>query len=129
MAVDSLCDNVEVDPETGDLWLGCHPNGMKLFMFDVKSPPGSEVGHFSELIWIAGSWPLFCILLNLLPSTLKVIRIQNIHSDQPKVTRVYADNGEVLIGSSVAAVYGGKLLIGTVFHKGLCCDWKEAAPV
>ena len=39
----SLCDNVEVDPETGDLWLGCHPNGWKLFMFDPEDPPGSEV--------------------------------------------------------------------------------------
>lgn len=44
----SLCDNVEVDPETGDLWFGCHPNGMKLLMFDFKDPPGSEVCHLSE---------------------------------------------------------------------------------
>ncbi|CAG12040.1 unnamed protein product, partial [Tetraodon nigroviridis] len=89
----SLCDNVEVDPETGDLWFGCHPNGMKLLMFDSKDPAGSEV-----------------------------IRVQNVHSEQPLVTQVYADNGEVIIGSSVAAVYGGKLLIGTVFHKGLYCE-------
>lgn len=60
---------------------------------------------------------------------LKVIRVQNIHSDQPLVTQVYADNGEVIIGSSVAAVYGGKLLIGTVFHKGLYCELKQAAAV
>lgn len=66
---------------------------------------------------------IFCILIYLL-HFLKVFRVQNIHSDQPKVTRVYADDGEVLIGSSVAAIYGGKLLIGTVFHKGMCCDWK-----
>lgn len=39
----SLCDNVEVDPETGDLWFGCHPNGMKILMFDSKDPAGSEV--------------------------------------------------------------------------------------
>lgn len=45
VAVGSLCDNVEVDPETGDLWLGCHPDGMKLLMFDPKYPPGSEVCH------------------------------------------------------------------------------------
>ncbi|TNN02455.1 serum paraoxonase/arylesterase 2-like [Takifugu rubripes] len=93
--VGSLCDNVEVDPQTGDLWLGCHPNGMKLLMYDSIDPPGSEV-----------------------------IRVQNVHSAQPEVTQVYADDGGVLVGSSVAAVYGGKLLIGTVFHKGLCCDLK-----
>ncbi|XP_022617672.1 serum paraoxonase/arylesterase 2-like [Seriola dumerili] len=95
VAVGSLCDNIEVDPETGDLWLGCHPNGWKAFMFDPKDPPGSEV-----------------------------IRIQKIHSDQPVVTQVYADNGHVIMGSSVAATYGGKLLIGSVFHKALVCDLK-----
>ncbi|KAM9309620.1 serum paraoxonase/arylesterase 2-like [Pholidichthys leucotaenia] len=94
VGVGSLCDNVEVDLETGDLWLGCHPNG-KILMFDPKDPPGSEV-----------------------------IRIQNIQSDQPVLTQVYADNGSVLIGSSVAATYEGKLLIGSVFHKALCCDLK-----
>lgn len=46
--VGSLCDNVEVDPQTGDLWLGCHPNGMKLFTYDSKDPPGSEVGRVGE---------------------------------------------------------------------------------
>nr|XP_040021238.1 serum paraoxonase/arylesterase 2-like [Gasterosteus aculeatus aculeatus] len=95
VSVDSLCDNVEVDPETGDLWLGCHPNGWKFLMADPKDPAGSEV-----------------------------IRIQNIHSDKPVLTQVYSDDGHVIIGSSVAATYGGKLLIGTVFHKALCCDLK-----
>ncbi|XP_044063538.1 serum paraoxonase/arylesterase 2-like [Siniperca chuatsi] len=95
VAVGSLCDNVEVDPETGDLWLGCHPNGWKAVMFDPKDPLGSEVIH-----------------------------IQNIHSDPPVVTQVYADNGHVIMGSSVAATYGGKLLIGTMFHKAICCDLK-----
>ncbi|XP_019949014.1 serum paraoxonase/arylesterase 2-like [Paralichthys olivaceus] len=93
VALGSLCDNIEVDPETGDLWLGCHPNGWKFFLSDPNNPPGSEV-----------------------------IRIQKIDSDQPVVTQVYEDDGHVLMGSSVAATYGGKLLIGTVFHKALICD-------
>ncbi|XP_072317255.1 serum paraoxonase/arylesterase 2-like [Eucyclogobius newberryi] len=91
--VGSLCDNLEVDPKTGDVWSGCHPNAWKLFLYDTNSPPGSEV-----------------------------IQIQNIHSDEPVVTQVYADDGKVLQGSSVAAPYGNKLLIGTVFHKALICD-------
>ncbi|KAM6935781.1 serum paraoxonase/arylesterase 2-like [Lycodopsis pacificus] len=95
VAVGSLCDNIEVDHKTGDIWLGCHPNGMKLSMFDPKNPPGSEV-----------------------------IRIKNIHSDQPVVSQEYVDNGHVIMASSVAAPYEGKLLIGSVFHKALCCDFK-----
>lgn len=42
----SLCDNIEVDHRTGDLWLGCHPNGLKLLKNDPEDPPGSEVSVF-----------------------------------------------------------------------------------
>lgn len=41
--VASLCDNIEVEPESGDLWLGCHIDAKKVFLFDPKDPPGSEV--------------------------------------------------------------------------------------
>lgn len=95
VAVGSLCDNIEVEPKTGDLWLGCHPNAWKAFLFDPNDPPGSEV-----------------------------IQIQNINSDQPVVKQVYADDGKVIMASSVAAAHGDKLLIGTVFHKALICDLK-----
>ncbi|XP_070767879.1 serum paraoxonase/arylesterase 2-like [Enoplosus armatus] len=95
VAVGSLCDNIEVDPKTGDIWLGCHPNGMKLQKYDPEDPPGSEV-----------------------------IQIKNIHSEHPEVSQEYTDNGHVIMASSVAAPYEGKLLIGTVFHKALCCDLK-----
>ncbi|XP_003896354.1 serum paraoxonase/arylesterase 1 [Papio anubis] len=89
----TLVDNISVDPETGDLWVGCHPNGMKVFFYDSENPPASEV-----------------------------LQIQNILTEEPKVTQVYAENGTVLQGSTVASVYKGKLLIGTVFHKALYCE-------
>uniref|UniRef100_A0A1A8NR56 Paraoxonase n=1 Tax=Nothobranchius pienaari TaxID=704102 RepID=A0A1A8NR56_9TELE len=95
VAVGSLCDNIEVDHVTGDLWLGCHPNPLKLINFDPKDPPGSEV-----------------------------LRIKNIHSDQPVVTLEYGNDGHELMASTVAACYDGKLLIGTVFHKALSCVLK-----
>lgn len=95
VAVGSLCDNIEVDHRTGDVWLGCHPNAMKFLNFNPKDPPGSEV-----------------------------ILIKNIHSEQPSVSQEYADNGSVIMGSSVAAPFEGKLLIGSVFHKALYCDLK-----
>uniref|UniRef100_A0A3Q3VRE9 Paraoxonase n=1 Tax=Mola mola TaxID=94237 RepID=A0A3Q3VRE9_MOLML len=95
VAVGSLCDNIEVDHRTGDLWLGCHPNPMKLSAFDPEDPPGSEVIH-----------------------------VKNIHSERPLVSQEYGDDGRVIMASSVAAPYEGKLLIGTVFHKALLCDLK-----
>ncbi|KAG1947611.1 serum paraoxonase/arylesterase 2-like isoform X1 [Pimephales promelas] len=93
--VGSLCDNIEVDRESGDLWLGCHPNGLKCLFHDANDPPGSEV-----------------------------IRIENILSEKPQVTQVYADDGSVIMASSVATPYRGKLLIGTVYQKALICDLK-----
>ncbi|XP_019517618.1 PREDICTED: serum paraoxonase/arylesterase 1 [Hipposideros armiger] len=92
LAVNTLVDNISVDPVTGDLWVGCHPDGMKIF-HNLKSAPRSEV-----------------------------IQIQNILTEEPKVTQVYAENGTVLQGSTVAAVYKGKMLIGTVYQKALCCE-------
>ncbi|KAF6302003.1 paraoxonase 1 [Rhinolophus ferrumequinum] len=92
LVANTLVDNISVDPVTGDLWVGCHPDGMKIF-HPSNSPPGSEV-----------------------------IQIQNILTEEPKVTRVYAENGTVLQGSTVASVYKGKLLIGTVYQKALYCE-------
>ncbi|KAM8770441.1 serum paraoxonase/arylesterase 1-like isoform 2-T2 [Rhynchonycteris naso] len=91
VVLNTLVDNISVDPVTGDLWVGCHPNGMRIF-YNSEVPPASEV-----------------------------LQIQNILTEEPKVTVVYADNGTVLQGSSAASVYKGKLLIGTVFHKALYC--------
>ncbi|XP_026927725.1 serum paraoxonase/lactonase 3 [Acinonyx jubatus] len=88
----TLVDNLTVDPDTGDILAGCHPNAMKLLIYNPEDPPGSEVLH-----------------------------IQDVLSEKPKISTKYANNGSVLQGSSVASVYHGKLLIGTVFHKALYC--------
>ncbi|XP_069815481.1 serum paraoxonase/arylesterase 2-like [Dendropsophus ebraccatus] len=90
--VNSSVDNLSVDPVTGDIWTGAHPNLQRIFEYNPEKPPGSEV-----------------------------IRIQNIHSDNPVITRVYANNGTVIQGSSCASVYKGQLLVGTIFHRALHC--------
>ncbi|XP_032616901.1 serum paraoxonase/lactonase 3 [Hylobates moloch] len=88
----TFVDNLTVDPATGDILAGCHPNLMKLLNYNPEAPPGSEV-----------------------------LRIQNVLSEKPRVSTMYANNGSVLQGTSVASVYHGKILIGTVFHKTLYC--------
>ncbi|XP_044151261.1 serum paraoxonase/arylesterase 2-like [Bufo gargarizans] len=93
--LETLPDNLFVDPVTGDVWTGGHPNAYKLFFYNKDDPPGTEV-----------------------------VRIQNIHSDNPIVTTVYANKGSVLQGSSCAVLYGKKLLVGTVFHKVLYCPFQ-----
>ncbi|XP_020855738.1 serum paraoxonase/arylesterase 2-like isoform X2 [Phascolarctos cinereus] len=91
--LDTIVDNLSIDPSTGDLWVGCHPNGQKLLIYDPGNPPASQV-----------------------------LRIQNILSETPTVSTVYANNGSVLQGSTVGSVYGGKLLIGTLYHRALQCQ-------
>ncbi|XP_053324401.1 serum paraoxonase/arylesterase 2-like [Spea bombifrons] len=93
LQLDTLVDNLFVDPNTGDIWTGAHPNGKKLFLYSSEDPPGSEV-----------------------------VRVQNIHSDHPIVTQVYVNNGSLIQGSSCAAFYDGRLFVGTIFHKGLYCN-------
>lgn len=51
-----------------------------------------------------------------------MLQIQNILAEEPKVTVVYAEDGKVLHGSTVASVYKGKMLVGTVFQKALYCE-------
>lgn len=63
------------------------------------------------------AWSFFSCLI-------QIIRIKDIHSEQPVVSQEYVDNGHVLQASTIAAPYEGKLLIGTAFHKALCCDLK-----
>lgn len=60
VAVGTLCDNVEVDPENGDLWLGCHPNAWKALMFDPKDPPGSEVWCFFLFVFLFSLYNSTC---------------------------------------------------------------------
>ncbi|XP_036902348.1 serum paraoxonase/lactonase 3 [Sturnira hondurensis] len=90
--LDTLVDNLTVDPDTGDIWVGCHPNAMKLFFYNPEDPPGSEV-----------------------------LRIQNVLSEKPRISTEYANNGSALQGSTVASVYKRTLLIGTIYHKALRC--------
>lgn len=41
-----------------------------------------------------------------------------------EVEEVYADDGKELSGSSVAVVYGNRLLIGSVATHAVLCDMK-----
>jgi len=84
-------DNIEVDRE-GDLWIGAHP---KLLTF---------VQHTGDASRIAPS---------------QVIRVAAPDSEAPLVEEVLLSLGEDLSGSSVAAVQGDRLLVGSVMDDGI----------
>ena len=84
-------DNIEVD-ESGNLWIGCHP---KLLTF-VKYSKDPQVLSPSQVLKVAVQEP-----------------------DAYTVDEIYLNKGEPLSGSSVAAVFGDTMLIGSVFDTRL----------
>jgi arylesterase / paraoxonase len=81
-------DNIEVDPRTGDLWIGGHA---KLLTF---------IRHASDAS---------------VHSPSQVARVQ-INESGYQVSTVFADPGELISGASVGAWHNGRLLIGSVFE-------------
>ena len=91
-------DNIEID-QKGDLWIGCHP---KLLAF-VKYSKDPDA---------------------LSPS--QVIKVETKASSQYEIKKIYLNNGQPLSGSSVAAVFEDRLLIGSVFdERFLLCRLKN----
>ncbi|XP_066272005.1 serum paraoxonase/arylesterase 2-like [Branchiostoma lanceolatum] len=85
-------DNVDVCPDTGDLWVGAH-EGFARRVEDRRNPSSSQV-----------------------------LRIQTPAGASPEVTSLYTNDGRQLNGSSVAVVYNRRMLIGTVHDTLLYCD-------
>ncbi|XP_077986872.1 serum paraoxonase/arylesterase 1-like [Glandiceps talaboti] len=92
-------DNIEVDKQTGDLWIGCHPVIHMMF------------SHGQNVSNKAGT---------------QVLRIHFNSNNEPysrtNIREVFMDDGSLISGSSVASFYGNKLLIGTVFDKMALCE-------
>ena len=81
-------DNLELDPSSGDLWLGGHLNLLRFLR------------HAAD---------------QSVPAPSMVARLRP-DRDPPELTPVFVDDGELLSGASVGAMYQGVLLIGSVFE-------------
>jgi len=78
------------DNQEGDLWIGCHP---KLLTFVKYSKDPNAL------------------------SPSQVIKVETQASGQYEIKKIYLNNGQPLSGSSVAAVFEDRLLIGSVFDE------------
>ncbi|GAB2630962.1 arylesterase [Emticicia sediminis] len=91
-------DNIELD-EYGNLWVGCHP---KLLSYLAHSKDHTK------------------------PSPSEIIKITYQSKEFYTLESIYLNDGTPVSGSSVGAVFGDKLLIGTVFeNKVLLCTLKK----
>lgn len=91
-------DNIEVDPATGDVWLGCHPITHAIIDF------------FNIFNW---------------PHPSQVLKLKMKHNMVSEIVEVYADpDGSEARGSTVATYVNGKVIIGTVEDQTVVCDSK-----
>lgn len=91
-------DNIELD-EVGNLWVGCHP---KLLAFLAHSNDHSKL------------------------SPSEIIKIGYKSKENYTSKSIYLNDGKPVSASSVGAVFGDKLLIGTVFKdKILLCKMRK----
>lgn len=97
-----VLDNVGIDKKTGAVYLAGHPHSFKL------------LDHFKD---------------KSKSSPSKVVKLTNNTSDgifygrKYQVETVWADNGDLLSGSTIATVVDGKTFISGIFTKGvLVCN-------
>ncbi|MEX0740787.1 MAG: SMP-30/gluconolactonase/LRE family protein [Pseudohongiella sp.] len=81
-------DNIEIDPATGDLWIGGHP---RLLTF-IRHAADESVLSPSQAVRVRPGAPEY------------------------QVSTEFIDAGELISGASVAAWRDGRLLIGSVFE-------------
>ncbi|XP_033741944.1 uncharacterized protein LOC117328516 [Pecten maximus] len=92
--LDTMVDNIEVDPVTGELWLGCTPIQYQLWEWE-------KVGYDA-------------------PS--QVLKVKTSEGKFTEAVEVYFDSGSELAASTVASVYRGKMIAGTLISQLIVCD-------
>ncbi|WAR23862.1 PON1-like protein [Mya arenaria] len=94
--LDTGIDNINVDQETGDLWIGSHPVTWRIVDF---------FGIFGK---------------HTAPS--QVLRVKVSDGGVDAVEEIYSDNGEEIAGSTAAVYAEGKLMVASVFEQAITCD-------
>ncbi|XP_070532140.1 serum paraoxonase/arylesterase 1-like [Ptychodera flava] len=94
-------DNIEVDQQTGDLWLGCHPV-LHLLIDHTKNITNPAGSHVLRVHFESKSAPY----------------------EKVDIRQVFMDDGNMVSGASSASYYDNKLLVGTVIHKMAYCEIK-----
>lgn len=97
--IDSAVDNIEVDPKTGDLYVGSHPIFHQI------------VAH-SETMAKEGISPS------------QVLKFQVKDGKFTDVIEVLMNEGKTITGSTIASMYKGRLIIGTLGQQLVLCDVK-----
>jgi len=106
--MNSGCDNIDVDEESGEMYLGCHPNALAV------------LGHFRNKSVAAPTQ-----VLRVTPPTTTTTTAKG--NENYLVEELLYSHGEDLSGSSVAVVHKKeKMFVGGVFDEGvLMCPYHK----
>ena len=98
--LDTMVDNIQVDPMDGSLWLGCQPSFWNFLLY-LEDPVNRITG-----------------------SHILTVKTDTHGNPTGDIVELYRNNGTEISLSSVALHYKKKLLIGSVFDKLLFCEIK-----
>lgn len=99
LVLDTVADNIQVDPDDGSLWLGCHPAPTQTVKY-LDSPETSPVP----------------------PSQVLNVKVDKQGIPADDVTEVYSNRGSQIAASTVALRHKNKLLIGSVCQNTVVCE-------
>jgi len=91
----AIPDNIDVDPESGDLWIGLHARGLTVAL--------KLLGFSTEC-------------------SSQALRVGVKDGKFTGSAEIFADNGSILSGGSVAVPYKNAVLLGTLGQKALHCQ-------
>lgn len=101
--LDSHLDNIEIDQRTGDLWIGSH-----YILHDIAA--------------VLNAYETDKEAANLLIAPSQVFKLKTENGLITDAVEVYLNNGTEITGSSVAAVYGNRIIIGSIASQALVCE-------
>ncbi|ELU15544.1 hypothetical protein CAPTEDRAFT_168770 [Capitella teleta] len=94
--IGTMADNLDVDPVTGSVWTGAHPD-----MFGIVAYLEDPTRH---------------------KSASQVLKINMQDGDMVNMTEVFADDGSFISGTASAVHYNSKMLVGTIFTNLMYCE-------
>ncbi|WAR23861.1 PON1-like protein [Mya arenaria] len=136
--LDTGIDNINVDQETGNLWIGSHPVTWRILNFygifgkqtapsqvlrvkvsdggidaveEIYSDNGEEIAGSTAAVYAKGKLMIGSVL-----------RVKVSDGGVDAVEEIYSDNGEECAGSTSAVYAEGKLMIGSLFEQTITCD-------
>ncbi|XP_033741934.1 serum paraoxonase/arylesterase 1-like [Pecten maximus] len=117
--LDTTLDNIEVDRQSGDLWIGCHPRYHQIIKHDAQYGGTITPSQKTEAITLPAKEQQS---LPSLAEKSQILKLATSGGRFTDVVEVYLDPGTKMTGSTAASIYKGRMLGGTLATQLMLCD-------